>query len=515
MTSHSFSKFWSTDLTRDSLLSLLDTPTLKSLRLVNRAFAATTSRQLFRDVYITFRSSTFTKPARMAALERIGWNIRSVTFVINHGAEMFLPPLLDPLTGEEVCFVFTPCVRTTTPTSSPTAPASGSTSAAAGERQGVYGTWEMTDLLVKQYPPLFHAAMNVSSFVAALTHMPALRHLKVSCAGQESTHRYRRSVVDYVLSSLRIAIEQAPLPRLEALSLTPIHPGGIQYLCPMAGIGSLPNSCRRWTQIRRLEIHMDTFPFDKGQATDHLKLLHSYLQAFRSLRDFKFRWVGDGHKGPSPLSLATEPALCELAARSQACPKTRHYLHPLKFPYLQYMVLGNAVLDASQVSDFLTEHRHSLLEFDFEQVSLRSGTWDDALAPWRTLSSAEYDAAWGEKQPAEVEVMEVPFVLGPSPEESPATSSPEQHSKRRKKKKKKRHARTTEVAVNNDLFASTAAMLLEEEPVHRGSLNFRTLREGLSNWARSKAMFWGHGHSHSHGSSHDYLHKAVQSPILV
>ncbi|KAF5014629.1 hypothetical protein F66182_14317 [Fusarium sp. NRRL 66182] len=100
--SQSFTKFWSTDLTRDSLLSLLDTSTLKSLRLVNHAFAATTSRQLFRDVSITFRSSTFTKPARMAALERIGWNIRTVTFVLNHGPEMFLPPLLDPLTGEEL-----------------------------------------------------------------------------------------------------------------------------------------------------------------------------------------------------------------------------------------------------------------------------------------------------------------------------------------------------------------------------------------------------------------------------
>jgi hypothetical protein len=483
---------------------------LKSLRLVNRDFAATTSRQLFRDVSITFKSSTFTKPARMAALERIGWNIRTVTFKIEHGPEMFLPPLLDPLTGEEVCFVFTPCVRNT-PTSTTSTTTTASSSTAAGERQGVYGTWEMTDLLVKQYPPLFHAAMNVSSFVCALTYMPSLRHLKINCAGQDPAHRYRRSVVDYALSSLRIAIEQAPLPRLEALSLTPIHPGGIQYLCPMAGIGSLPNSCRRWTQIRRLEIHMDTFPFDKGQATDHLKLLHSYLQAFRALRSFTFRWVG-ATKGPSPLSLATEPALCELAARSQACPKTRHYLRPLKFPFLQYMVLGHAVVDASQVSDFLTEHRHSLLEFDFESVSLRSGSWDDALAPWRTLSSAEYDASWGEKQAAEVEVMEVPFVLGPSPDEEPSSSPNEhKHEHKRRKKKKKRHARTTEVSLNNDLFASTAAMLLEDEPVPRSNLNFRTLREGLSNWARSKAkparMFWGHGH--------DYLHKAVQSPILV
>ncbi|KAE8553731.1 hypothetical protein EYB25_005113 [Talaromyces marneffei] len=511
MTSQSFSKFWSTDLTRDSLLSFLDTPTLKSLRLVNREFAITTSRHLFRDVSITFKSSTFTKPARIAALERIGWNIRTVTFKIEHGPETFLPPLLDPMTGEEVSFVFTPCVRNS-PTSSPTAPAAtaaaAAAAAAAGERRGVYGTWEMTDILVKQYPPLFHAAMNVSSFVAALTYMPSLRHLKVNCAGQDPSHRYRRSVVDYALSSLRIAIEQAPLSRLEALSLTPIHPGGIQYLCPMAGIGSLPNSCRRWTQIQRLEIHMDTFPFDKGQATDHLKLLHSYLQAFRALRSFTFRWINGDEKGPSPLSLATEPALCELAARSQACPKTRHYLRPLKFPYLQYMVLGNAMLDASQVSDFLTEHRHSLLEFDFESVSLRSGTWDDALAPWMTLSSAEYDAAWGEKA-AEVEVMEVPFVLGPSPEE---TSPPNEHKHehKRRKKRKKRHARTAEVAINNDLFASTAAMLLDEEPVHRSNLNFRTLREGLSNWARSKAkparMFWGHGHD---------LHKAVQSPIFV
>ena len=244
MQSQSFAQFWSTDLTRDCLLSFLDTPTLKSLRLVNRDFAATTSRQLFRDVSITFKASTFTKPARMAALERIGWNIRSVNFVMNHGAEMFLPPLLDPVTGEEVSFVFTPCVRTPTPTSSPTVSSPGSRCSPQEEKQGVYGTWEMTDLLVKQYPPLFHAAMNVPSFVAALTHMPALRHLKVTCAGQDPAHRYRRSVVDYALSSLRIAMEQAPLPRLEALSLTPIHPGGIQYLCPMAGIGSMPNSCR-------------------------------------------------------------------------------------------------------------------------------------------------------------------------------------------------------------------------------------------------------------------------------
>ncbi|EED17381.1 conserved hypothetical protein [Talaromyces stipitatus ATCC 10500] len=487
MPSQSFSKFWYTDLTRDCLLSMLDTSTLKDLRLVCHDFAATTSRHLFRDVSITFRSSTFTKPARMAALERIGGHIRTVTFVMEHTAETFLPPLLDPGTGDEVSFVFTPLARCPTPPANATPTNRGPT-------EPTYGTWEMTDLLIKQYPPLFHAAMNVSSFACALTYMPSLQHLRVNCAGQDPIYRYRRSVVDYALSSLRIAIEQAPLPRLEELSLTPIHPGGIQYLCPMAGMGSLPNSCKRWTRIRKLDIHMDTFPFEKGQATDHLKFLHLFM----------FHWTDTKGKGPSPLSLATEPALCELAARSQACPKTRHYLRPLKFPHLQYMVLGNAVLDASQVSDFLTEHRHSLLEFDFENVSLRSGTWEDALIPWRTLSSAEYEGAWGEKQQPEVEVMEVPLVLSANPlvgESSP----PEQH-KRRKRKKKKRHTKTTEVLPNNDLYASTAAMLLEEEPVHRPNLNFRTLREGLSNWARSKRTLW---------KNHDFLHKTVQSPILV
>ncbi|MCJ1413056.1 hypothetical protein MMC19_007158 [Ptychographa xylographoides] len=329
----------------------------------------------------------------MAALARIGSHVRTLKFNLPHGPETFLPPLLDCITGEEVTFIYEPsCLPTR--------------NSAVRLSVPTYGSWEMTDLLVKQYPPLFHAAANVSAFIRAFSFLINLKHLKISCPGQESAHRYRRSTVDYALISLRIAVERSPLRDLDTLSLLSVHPGAVLYLNPTMGFGALPNSTRRWRQIRKLAIHMDTIPYSTSDPADHLKLLHAYLQTFSSsVRRLVFRW--NGPKGPFPLSLNAEPCL-RTPSPPTACPRRCHLaLRPLKFPKLRFMEVENATLDASQVSGFIIAHRRSITEFNFEDSNLRTGTWDEALAPLTRISGNE---KWKERSE---EVMDVPLVLSP------------------------------------------------------------------------------------------------------
>ncbi|KAL1873385.1 hypothetical protein Plec18167_006436 [Paecilomyces lecythidis] len=388
-------QFWQTDLTRKTFLGCLEKDELRSLRLVCHEFAVQASPFLFAEIAVQFRSSTLTRPSRVAALERIGHHVKSLTFKIPHSQETFLPPLLDPVTGAEQTFVYEPHVHP---------PATGPARLSVPK----YGSWEMTDMLVKQYPPLFHAATNIPSFIHAFTIMYNLEKLRITCEGQARAHRYRRSVVDYALISLRVAIEQSPLKSLRTLSLLPIHPGALLYLRPNMGFGASPASRKRWSQIRKLVIHMDSFPYIRGHPMDHLKLLHSYLQSFPGVKRFSFRWVGK--KGPCPLSLATEPCLVgSTKTPSQACPKRCTLpMKPLRLRNLQYMELENAILDASQISSFILDHRHTIREFDFEDVVLRSGTWDDALAPLTRISGND---SWKGKQE---ETMEVPIILSPT-----------------------------------------------------------------------------------------------------
>ncbi|EFQ97303.1 hypothetical protein MGYG_00344 [Nannizzia gypsea CBS 118893] len=398
--SASFIRFWSTDLTRDAFLSHMSKEDLTNLRLVCHDFSVHVEPLLFSELDVSFRSSTFTRPARMAALERIGRHVKSLKLTISHSPSTFLPPLLDPITGEEQTFVYTPQVY----------PSSPSPSRLSGPK---YGTWEMTDLLTKQYPPLFHAATNIASFMRAFKALDGLTKLTLSCPNQSSPHRYRRSVVDYALISVRCAVEHSPLPRLASLSLLPIHPGALLYLRPTAGgIGTSPASCKRWRRITNLHIEMDAFPYGGGEATDHLKLLDSYIQCFPLLKRLKFRWLGA--RGPSPLSLSTEPCLTSNKQNqfSSARPKR---VKPLTFPSLHTLEIENVHVDASQVSYFIRNHRHVLREINFESTTLRSGTWDNALAPLAPSPKKTKDSppAQAQKRAAarEVEVMDVPLVL--------------------------------------------------------------------------------------------------------
>ncbi|KAF2494011.1 hypothetical protein BU16DRAFT_562966 [Lophium mytilinum] len=396
-TSSSFLRFWLNDTCRNALLEEVPKEELSNVRLVCHDFATRATPFLFQDVSITFKPSTFTKPARMAALERVGRHVKTLTFNMPHTSETFLPPLVDPLTGEHRPFLYEPQVHPPN-------------TLAGKVKQPKYGSWEMTDLLIKQYPPLFHAATNIPAFIRAFSLLPALSHLKISCPGQETAQRYRRSTVDYALISLRIAIERAHLPQLTTLSLLPIHPGGLLYLQPMLAFGSTPRSSRRWAQIRKLAIHMDSFPFAQKSRTEHLRILHAYLRAFApTLTRLFFRWRGE--RGPSPLSLDREPCM-----QPPTPPGSSHSAQvkpqltgprTLKFPRLRAMELENALMDSSQISSFIHAHRRTLADFNFEDVTLRSGDWDDALAPLTRLTGSE---EW--KRKAE-EVMDVPVMLSP------------------------------------------------------------------------------------------------------
>jgi hypothetical protein len=157
----------------------------------------------------------------MEALARLGHHVIHLTFSMPHTELTFLPPFLNPVTGQEVSFLYTP-----------------HTSLASKTDRPKYGTHELGNYLTQQYPPIFHAATNVPAFIRALACMPNIRHLSVSCPGQEPCQRYRRLAVDYALISLRIAIERAGLTQLEKLSLA-VHPAALLYLHPTPNFSAL------------------------------------------------------------------------------------------------------------------------------------------------------------------------------------------------------------------------------------------------------------------------------------
>ncbi|KAJ5538795.1 hypothetical protein N7494_008274 [Penicillium frequentans] len=329
--------------------------------------------RVFADITIIFRSRILSRPSRVAALRRIGKHIEAITFKISHTAETFLPPVLDMVAGMEQTFAYMPQGHRTS------------------SKITKYGSREMTKLLVRQYPPLFHASTDVPSFVQALSIMRNLRHLRINCGGQPPSHRYRRSVF------------------LESLSLLSVHPGVALYLRPDMSFGASPASRKRWSQIRSLTIHMESFHHHAGLPTDHFKLLHAYLKSFPEPRRLVFHW--EGERGLSPFPLATEPCLLYMikADLSQHRPRQqRLFLIPLRFRHLEKMELANAITDASQIASFVYDHRHSLREFNFQNTTLRNGTWDDALAPLTQRRGQEPCIEAFKEDPVNVPIMLTP-----------------------------------------------------------------------------------------------------------
>ncbi|KAG0646189.1 hypothetical protein D0Z07_8305 [Hyphodiscus hymeniophilus] len=374
-----FLRLWRDEGIRSTLVANLDTATISALRLTSTESCNITTQTLFKRTRLTFTPSSLTRPSRLEALARIGHHIEHLTFSMPHSASTFLPPLLNPQTGREVNFLYTP-----------------HTSTASVVQRPKYGTPELCDVLTQQFPPIFHAATNVPAFINALSQLPNLRHLTISCPGQDAAQRYRRDAVDYALISLRIAIERAPLLRLEKLSLSHMHPAGLVYLRYMPGFGCTPSAGRRWKQIKKLYITMDSWDFQgPRQGLDHLKILDDYIRTFSSsLEKVSFGW--NGRKGPCPFTLFTDPLFAPPRKMAKLFAEVTSPMSPLpapparpamSFPNLRFMQVRNATMSSEQVADFVLEHRHTVREFDFENVSLiNGGTWEGALAPLTRIS---------------------------------------------------------------------------------------------------------------------------------
>ena len=377
-----FHRLWRDDGVRSVLISHMDIASICSIRLTTSECCELTTPTLFTRTRLTFTPSALTRPSRVEALSRIGHHIEHLTFSMPHTDSTFLPPLLNPLTGREVNFLYTP-----------------HTTVASVTQRPKYGTPELGDVLTQQFPPIFHAATNVPAFIKAMTQMPNLRHLTISCPGQDPAQRYRRDAVDYALISLRIAIERAPLLRLEKLSLCHIHPSGLHYLRHMPGFGCTPSAGRRWKQIKKLYITMDSWDFQGAvPGLDHLKILDDYIRTFSSnLEKVSFGW--NGWKGPCPFTLFTDPLFAPPRKAGKLFAEVTSPMSPLpappprpamSFPKLRYMQVRNATMSSEQVADFIFEHRHTVKEFDFENVFLiNDGTWEDALAPLTRMSGSD------------------------------------------------------------------------------------------------------------------------------
>jgi hypothetical protein len=371
---------WQTEAVRETLFDFLSKDDICAIRVANSACCNLVTKRLFLRTNLTFTANSFTKPSRIQALSRIGHHIEHLTFQFAHSDATFLPPLIHPLTGKEISYLYTP-----------------HTSMASVLARPKYGNPELGDILTQQYPPLFHAATNVPSFINAMKHVPNMRHLTIKTPGQDPKERYRRDIVDYALISLRITLERTAFPKLSKLSLSGVHPTAFNYLRPVPGFGSSPSGTRRWRQIRKLYISVESWDFyGSSPGLDHLKIIDDYIRLFApTVEKFHFTWLG--RRGPCPLALSADPLFApprstkklfaEVTSPMSPLPP-RPSRRPMVMPRLRYMQVRNATMNAPQLRDLVGAHKRSVREFDFESVVLiNNGSWDEALAPLKDGSS--------------------------------------------------------------------------------------------------------------------------------
>ncbi|KAL2891832.1 hypothetical protein HOO65_011190 [Ceratocystis lukuohia] len=360
-----FYALWRDQDVRERLFLLLSKSDICKVRLANSACCNIITKRLFKRTHITFAANTFTKPYRIQALSRVGHHIEHLTFYFPHSKYTFMAPLIHPQTGQEVSFLYTP-----------------HTSMLSCMTRPKYNDNELGSILMQQYPPLFHAATNVPSFINALKFIPNMRHLTISCPGQDPQERYRRNMVDYALISLRISIEKVPLPKFHKLSLSSVHPAAFIYLRHAPGIGSGPSSTRRWSQINNLRVTVDSWDFcGPAPGFDHLKMLQDYLRGFApNLEKLKFSWAG-GFKGPCPLVLPIESHMLSGEDLGNKSPYALALeCVAFRLPRLRYMEIRNAEMSAAQIRGIVRAHKHTVKEFDFDDVTLTGdGSWDEAM----------------------------------------------------------------------------------------------------------------------------------------
>ncbi|KAI0012717.1 hypothetical protein F4779DRAFT_567674 [Xylariaceae sp. FL0662B] len=365
---------WQKERTRETLFELLSKEDICNVRLASSACCNLVTKRLFLRTHLTFSAHSFTRQTRIQALSRIGHHIEHLTFYFPHSNASFLPPLIHPETGREISFLYKP-----------------HTSMASVLERPKFANSELGEVLTQQYPPLFHAASNVPSFINAMKHLPNMRHLTIKTPGQDPKERYRRDIVDYALISLRISVERVPLKKLTKLSLSSVHPSAFIYLRHGTGFGCLPSAARRWQQIRKMHISVESWDFyGPSPGLDHLKIIDDYIRNFStSLEKLTFTWLG--RKGPCPLSLAADPLFAPPRSSQKLFHEVTSPMSPLPptparksivCRKLRYLAVRNATMNAPQVANLVATHKHNVREFDFENVVLiNNDSWDDALAP--------------------------------------------------------------------------------------------------------------------------------------
>jgi hypothetical protein len=395
--SSTFLKFWLEDKCRDTFLSHLPRADLASLRLACHDFSVRAAPALFSHLNITFKARTFTKPARLAALDRLGFYVKTLDFRLPHSSETFLPPLVDPETGAELSFTYTPQVEAST------------------MKKPKYGDLGTTEILTRQWPTLFHAATNVPAFIRAFSSFVNLSHLKISCPKYDKAQRFRRSTVDFALISLRIAVERTCLNALDTLTLSPIHPSGMLYLSPLLGYGATPRSASRWSRISNLTICAENLPPRRAEGEpDYFTLLQTYLRNFQSnLTHFTFRWAGS--KGEMPvarpvMSSSSSSAHSQHPLHRQGGLANQQPLHQrralpsMHFPKLRNVEFENVRATSAQVNAFVETHKSTISEVNFEDFELSSGNWEHALAPLTRVIKSPVCGS---------DVAEIPIMLSP------------------------------------------------------------------------------------------------------
>jgi hypothetical protein len=201
--------------------------------------------------------------------------------------------------------------------------------------------------------------------------------------------------------SLRISLERAPLTKLSKLTLSGVHPSAFTYLRHAPGFGALPSAALRWAQITKLYVSVESWDFyGPSPGLDHLKIMDDYIRGFAPRLDkFSFTWLG--RRGPCPIALSGDPLFApprsskklfnEITGPMSPLPP-RPFRRPMYMPRLRSMSVRNATMNVDQLRGLVSSHKHTVREFDFENVALmRGGSWDEALAP---LTDGEGSESW-------------------------------------------------------------------------------------------------------------------------
>jgi hypothetical protein len=299
-----------------------------------------------------------------------------------------LPPLIDPYSGEQKEFVWKP--------SSAQSDVGGST------KQPRYGYTEIAELLIRQYPPLFHAATNVQSFISTMSCLTNLQHLRVSCIGEgESMPRRAQGtdIMEVALTSLLHAVEQARLKHLHTVTLSNIWHTDIAALSSLTRSAN-PSSVKRWSNVRILNISM-SLGTNSTVKNDQLSLLREHIRSYKGLRRLSFQWIGA--RGPSPLpDLVLEHTNTHPAFRGASTPSSIAL-----FPHLKYFTLSNVVISAPQLQRLMQTHKTTLQDVDLENVVLKDGNWHDTLTHLNGVDIRSMS-------PCTMEEGYVPIMLAPS-----------------------------------------------------------------------------------------------------